>query len=210
MINSIIYALSTLSISLLFTTTIGAQVDEINTDNNGFRASILVGANLSQLHGDGSRGFSLVGLSTGLEIDYPISKVSAIGIGLEYQQYGSSQQFTFLDAPDPELIRLHYLSIPLIFRYHTSREVSISGGIVYNQLVSVSTEHPIFASYVEEFESSEIAIRGTLNYQVSRHSSLSIGYESAITDILKSTVTNSLEGLRSFAFKVGYAYRIST
>ena len=196
------------------------QVSELSSQNspsllnNGFEIELFLGSNFSQLYGDGQNGFTFLGISTGSFINYKLSHQYSFGIGLEYNQRGSNPSFAFIASDDQDFIKLQYLSIPVLVSISTSttsaaaHPVQLRLGFSLDRLFSVSTSHPVFSSFKNDFQSYDIFTRLGINYSFSNMSSIDLHYEHALTDILKGTDINMLEGLRSFSFHVGYRYRL--
>jgi len=191
-----------------------AQTSNIANTSTGFDFELFLGTNFSQLHGDGERGFSLIGLKAGTFIDYQFGDHKSIGIGLAYNQHGSNPTFAAFSSDNRSMVRLHYLSIPVLISFHgkaapsSGNKLVVRLGASINRLFSVQTKHPILNDFNTDYEAFDISLRGGISYYISSHSSLSLGYEHAITDILRRTNINQLEGLRSFSFSMGLGYRL--
>ena len=79
-----------------------------------FKASGIIGINLSQIDGDDLYGFSKLGLTAGVKLSYPVKDIMDINLEMLYSQRGSTSGFGF--GSDPDIFTdLKYIDLPITF-----------------------------------------------------------------------------------------------
>ena len=92
-----------------------------------FDAGLTAGVAASQINGDGYAGFHQFGGTGGIFGRIPTEGSSSWQMELKYSQFGAHSDSKELDAGLlPMNIRLHYLELPIMYRYNLSK-LSING-----------------------------------------------------------------------------------
>lgn len=122
----------TLSLSLLllcFTQNLKAQL---------FKGGLILGGNFSQIEGDGIGGYTKLGLVAGGTSELALNDRWHLSLDILYSQKGSASSsfFTGYDGT-PFKIRLNYIDLPLMVKYHDKKGGLIFGaGLSLNRLLS--------------------------------------------------------------------------
>ena len=219
MIIIVIYLFRTFSTSRLLLTlliimssimSISAQSED--TDRR-FEADIVIGANFSQLDGDGIAGFNKAGIKAGLDINYPTSQTKGWTLGLYLDQRGSSTRLIRTNVFD-QFISLQYLSIPIsvyskswwqddINRY----KIKVHGSIVPARLFASSSDNPSFDNETDSFKKWDVSLLVGVSYGLGPRASLRLSAERSMLKIYR--IPNSTEtGLQSYQLNFSYAYSL--
>ena len=87
-----------------------------------FDGGLLAGVVTSQVDGDGYAGFHQIGCTAGFFGRIPTDGPSSWQLELKYSLYGAHSDSKEVDyGMNPMNIRLHYVEIPLLFRYDLSQ-----------------------------------------------------------------------------------------
>jgi hypothetical protein len=101
-----------------------------------FNAGALIGANASQVGGDGYSGFNKAGLIVGAYTDIDISTTINLQLEINYSQKGSRHNPNTEEGDtDFFLMRLDYIEIPVMARYQNNK-FTFEGGVYYGQLIN--------------------------------------------------------------------------
>ncbi|MBK8622734.1 MAG: outer membrane beta-barrel protein [Saprospiraceae bacterium] len=153
-----------------------------------FKASAIVGANLSQIDGDNEYGFRKIGLTAGGKIGYGIDKNKFVNLEFLYSERGSS---TTLFASEPESkIVLRYIEVPIIFSIHDWYKeekkyhvVRADLGFSYGNLFQLET--PI--GDPEAFRNHDFSYILGAGFQFSKRIGLCIRYTRSLNKMLDYT-----------------------
>lgn len=97
------------------------------TKAQSFDGGIMAGVVTSQINGDGYSGFHQIGWTAGIFSRIPSNGPSSWQMELKYSLFGAHSDVKEVEVGlNPMDIRLHYIELPLMFRYNLSR-FSISG-----------------------------------------------------------------------------------
>ena len=87
-----------------------------------FDGGLIAGAVTSQINGDGYAGFHQLGCTAGFFGRIPSAGPSSWQLELKYSLYGAHSDSKEVDyGMNPMDIRLHYVELPLLFRYDLSQ-----------------------------------------------------------------------------------------
>jgi len=110
-----------------------------------FGASIVAGANISQMTGDFDGGFNKIGLHGGLKASVRTGFRSEMGIGILYDQRGSRNRPAL--GFDPFKIKLDYIMVPVTYTFKDWYQeddgfykMHFTGGLAYGRLFQSSQE----------------------------------------------------------------------
>ena len=99
----------------------------LKTEAQSFNGGLLAGAVTSQVNGDGYGGFHQLGWTAGAYVNLPISQNWLWQTELKYALFGShSDVKEEMAGKNFYNLRLHYIEMPIMFRYKLSN-LSISG-----------------------------------------------------------------------------------
>lgn len=174
--------------SLYYITLIIFVLSFQNVSGQAFKATAVVGANLSQIDGDNEYGYRKIGLSAGGKIGYGIDKNKFVNLEFLYSERGSS---TTLFASEPESkIVLRYIEVPLIFSIHDwfkeekkYHVVRADLGFSYGNLFQLET--PI--GDPEAFRNHDFSYILGAGFQFSKHIGLSVRYTRSFNKMLDYT-----------------------
>ena len=104
-----------------------------------FRASILAGANLSQIDGDDLLGFHQPGVNAGLRVVAVLGDHWRVGPEIVYSQEGAKRNRNSLNISDFRRIQLNSVELPLVVYYKDWR-FTAEGGVAYQRLIDYRIE----------------------------------------------------------------------
>lgn len=113
----------------------------LNMAQSGFRGGAILGISASQVHGDTYSGFDKAGLNVGGFVMYELAERWDAKMEMVYTQKGSRKN------PRPDqgdydmyLLRLNYIEIPLLIRWHFGK-FSLESGASLAALISDHEEN---------------------------------------------------------------------
>ena len=179
-----------------------------------FQADVVIGANFSQLDGDGISGFNKAGIKAGFDISYPTSSTKGWTLGLYLDQRGSSTSLIRTNVYD-QFISLQYISIPISLYskswYHDDTDrykIKIFGSVIPARLFASSSDNPSFDNETDNFKKWDLSFLVGVSYGVGRKASLRLSGERSILKIYR--IPNSTEsGLQSYQLNLSYAYSLN-
>ena len=99
----------------------------LRSQAQSFDGGLIAGAVTSQINGDGYAGFHQLGFTAGFFGRIPSEGPSSWQMELKYSLYGAHSSAEELNyGMNPMNIRLHYVEIPLMYRYNLS-DLNING-----------------------------------------------------------------------------------
>ena len=104
-----------------------------------FRASVLAGANLSQIDGDDLLGFHQPGVNAGLRVVAVLNDHWRLGPEIVYTQEGAKRNRNSLNISDFRRIQLNAVELPLMVYYKDWR-FTAEAGVAYQRLVDYRIE----------------------------------------------------------------------
>ncbi len=153
-----------------------------------FKASIILGANASQIDGDSLYGFKKLGLSTGGRLSYTNNKTFDVALEMLYSQRGSSVKFFSKEAN--EKIPLNFLEIPVVISlrdWYIEKDnyykVRAEGGLSYGYLFNAKS-----ARYdVTNLGKSDLSWLLGIGINLNKKIGIAARYTSSFIDIYKDT-----------------------
>ncbi len=117
-----------------------------------FYGGLLLGANASQIDGDGFSGYHKLGLNVGATVYWHFIPKVGVNLELLYSQKGSrgvhqSESPYFGAYFEQYRIHLNYVEVPLIVNYFISQKYHIGVGASYNALVSHKETYEAVSQY---------------------------------------------------------------
>ena len=104
-----------------------------------FRASVLAGANLSQIDGDDLLGFHQPGVNAGLRVVAVLNDHWRLGPEIVYSQEGAKRNRNSLNISDFRRIQLNTVELPLM-AYYKDWRFTAEAGVAYQRLVDYRIE----------------------------------------------------------------------
>lgn len=105
-----------------------------------FKGGLCAGIAASQIAGDQYAGFRKAGPVAGVWVSRDISSGLSMQMELKYIQKGSKSNPDSLNNFSNFLIRLNYVELPVLVRYHYNERFVFEGGLAYSYLVSAYQE----------------------------------------------------------------------
>jgi hypothetical protein len=138
-----------------------------------------------QVHGDSYSGFDKLGFFAGLAVNAQTGKRSSLEMGFYYSQKGARHNqnpkagdYTFYR------LQLHYIDMPLLFRYHVNKDYFVTLGPSVAYLMGYSEEnHWGDWSGVYPFEKFEVSVNVGLGRRLSDKWSVEVRSTNSITPI---------------------------
>lgn len=167
---------------------------------NTFHASVLLGANLAQVDGDGSTGFKKLGAYGGLRGTVFLSRREQINFELLFSQKGSiiDRSNNFFNNQTTEYIRFNYMEIPVFVKWYLKKDyegIYIETGLTFARLIGSTVKENegvdpnqeiIFSGAINSFKKNEINLLGGLGWDFKEHYSIGLRYTYALTPVYKN------------------------
>jgi hypothetical protein len=131
-----------------------------------FNAGIRVGIDASQVNGDKLTGFNKVGVLAGFFVNRNFSEKISAQLEMVFIQKGSRRPTD--DNNTYYRLRVHYVEVPLLVRFHASKKIALYAGPSYGVLV-FGAEDDQFGLYNNRppFKKYEIAANAGFLYTLS-------------------------------------------
>jgi hypothetical protein len=146
-----------------------------------FSAAIVLGANASQIDGDGYAGYSKLGLSTGARLMYNLGLKSNLSIEFLYSQRGSRARL-FKNNPEFGLDQ-NYAEIPVLFSYDDwyiekdgYSKVGIDAGLSYGRIINSSSKSVDFDDFIQKAKPNDLSYVVGLRYRYSKALGINFRY----------------------------------
>ncbi len=132
-----------------------------------FEGGLFAGLNASQVAGDVASGYHKVGLTFGGFASLRLNDHSELRMELAYSQKGSRLNPTDED-PRQYLLRVNYIDLPLLYRYHYNQKLTFEGGLSYGYLMN-HYEEADYYTFVSSagFNTHALNIIAGLSYRLS-------------------------------------------
>ena len=180
----------------------------------GFQADVRIGANFSQLDGDGLSGFDRIGLGAGIDIAYATSVNTSLSLGIHFDQRGSSTGL-FSPSSSSQHIHLNYVALPISYVFHQwwyedydRYKIRLRAIINPARLIGVSSSHAQFDNATQSFKRWDLSLGAAVAYAVGPRASLELSLERSVLKIFE--IPNSqASALQSYWFSFSYLYRLN-
>lgn len=145
-----------------------------------FNAGIRFGMDGSQVNGDRLSGFDKLGLLGGVFVNRSFTERTSLQMEMVFIQKGSRKPTD--DFNTYYRMRVHYLEVPILFRYHTSTKFAFHAGPSFGFLV-FSEENDQFGAYPNAmpFRKFELAGNAGLLYSFNENWKFDGRYSHSIT-----------------------------
>ena len=147
-----------------------------------FNAGIRFGVSGSQVNGDRLSGFDKAGLLGGGYVNRKLSEYFTLQMEMVYIQKGSRKPTD--DSNTYYRLRVHYIEVPIILRWHVSNKVDFTGGPSFGTLI-FSEENDEFGVYRNSlpFKKFEFSGNGGIIYKLNDKWSFDGRYSHSISTI---------------------------
>ena len=193
---------------ILFALNLSAQ-----NQKKGFSAELMIGANFSQLDGDGLNGFDRVGAKAGIDIAYPTSVNMDWALGIYYEQRGSSSGI-FFSGVTSQFIHLNYVALPISLRYghwwyqdYDRYKITVAPRLTPARLLTTKSSHASFDNATEQFKEWDVSIGIEAIYAIGRNSNISLSIDRSLLKIYEIPNTQ-LSALQSYWISIGYRHSL--
>lgn len=165
---------------LHFILALSAMLLTLTSYGQAFKAGVLGGISTSQVGGDGYSGFNKAGINLGVFLNTALSKEVDMQFEIEYMQKGARKN------PDTEkgdytmlLIRLDYVQVPILVKYH-HKNFYLEGGGYAGFLVNFYLENETGVR-TEQFQEdparkrvkdTDFGVLAGLGYEINDHFTL--------------------------------------
>ncbi|MBL4708265.1 MAG: PorT family protein [Flavobacteriales bacterium] len=138
-----------------------------------FRVGVLAGVNASQVSGDGYGGFDKAGILVGLYSNAHLSEKFDLQFEIYYSEKGSRRNPKTSDGDtDFFLLRMNYIEVPLMLRYHKKR-FTYESGFYFSQLISDYLEDENGKGQIDpnlnQFKDRDLGFLVGVNYNFTEH-----------------------------------------
>jgi Outer membrane protein beta-barrel domain len=150
-----------------------------------FKAELFGGVVGSQVSGDELSGFNKGGFALGAGVRLSIDEKSSIGFRLGYIQKGSRMP-SGEDAGYPSfyLLRLHYLEMPILYRYRIGKKLYFEAGPSLGYLFSAHEEDQFGEMpYMKPFLKFDLSANGILGYPLGKNWDFQLGMIQSVLPI---------------------------
>lgn len=147
-----------------------------------FNAGIRAGIAGTQVNGDKLSGFNKAGIIAGGFVNRKLSDHFTMQMEIVYIQKGSRKPVDEFNTF--YRMRVHYIQVPLILRWHLTKKLDLTGGPSFGSLI-FSQENDEYGVYLNalEFKKFEMSYNGGAIYRLSDTWSFDARYSHSITTI---------------------------
>lgn len=142
-----------------------------------FGASVVAGANISQMTGDDEAGFNKIGLHGGLKASIYLGPRTEAGIGIQYDQRGSRNALSRGNTGLPFKISIDYITVPVTYSFKDWYDedegyykIHFTGGLSYGRLFRRQQEGSrIFDECLNDLRDNDLSWLLGVTYYWSEH-----------------------------------------
>jgi len=158
-----------------------------------FEGGVLAGLCASQVAGDTYSGYDKAGIFAGGYVSLPLSNRLDIRLELDYIQKGSRKN-PVPDAADYDsyLMRLGYVEMPLLLRFHIGSKLVAEAGPAISFLLHSSEKFNQEDVYIHLFKKQNLSIIAGISYPVTEKISAGIRTNNSLTSIRKDKFTGNI------------------
>ncbi len=180
----------------------------VNANAQGeFRIGFKGGVNIASVGGDNTFGVGSFGSRTGFHIgglvEIPISEKISIQPELLYSMKGSNYDFSSGDTD----IKLDYIDVPILGKYHIIEGLSGEFGPVIGVLVKADADDGDETVDIKEFyKSTDIGLAIGASYRLPMGVFFSLRYNKGLTDINDDSEITAKNQNNVFQVSAGYSF----
>jgi opacity protein-like surface antigen len=198
-----------LALFLVSANTLLAQTDDSQNDKPRFGAK--GGVNISNFVGDDSGSSkSYIGFNVGFFAEFQLTERFYIQPELLYSAQGAKENLTIEGINFDATLKANYLTIPVMFKYYVSNDLSLEAGPYVGFLTSAKIKfESSFGSGTEDakefFKSTDFGVGVGLNYNITQAIFLNARYAAGLAKI-GDTETNDND-VKNSVFQFGLGFR---
>lgn len=172
-----------------------------------FRIGFKAGVNIASIGGDNTFGVGSFGSRTGFHlgalVEIPINDKFSVQPELLYSMKGSNYDFSTGDTD----IKLDYIDVPVMGKYHIIEGLSAELGPVIGILVKADADDGDETVDIKEFyKSTDIGIGIGASYRLPMGVFFSLRYNKGLTDINDDPEINAKNQNNVFQVSAGYSF----
>lgn len=178
-----------------------------------FGGGIKLGFNASQIDGDDLAGYDKIGINTGLNTSYNLSKPWQLNLDFVYSQRGSQSKLINDGLGSFRKITLNYLELPIYVGYQDwymeddFYKVQAFAGASYSRLFSVKNQLGVSDIDEANFLKNDISYLFGVKYMFTKHFGIEGRYTRSITKLYKNPNDNR-KSLIGYFLNFGLFYKI--
>ncbi|MDP2685790.1 MAG: porin family protein [Aequorivita sp.] len=180
----------------------------LNSNAQGeFRIGFKAGVNVASIGGDDTFGIGSFGSRTGFHVgalvEVPINEKFSIQPEILYSAKGSNYDFSSGDTD----IKLDYIDLPILVKYHIIQGLSAELGPVIGVLVKADADDGDETEDIKEFyKSTDIGLGVGASYRLPMGVFFSLRYNKGLTDINDDPDFNGKNQNNVFQASAGYSF----
>lgn len=133
----------TLSVAVFLTVLLAVSLlTNPSTRAEGFDAGIRLGMTATQVAGDQLQGFDKAGLAGGFFVSRELGRKTGMSLEMLYVQKGSRKPVDETDNTYYRM-RLNYIEVPVLFRWHATRKMTVEAGPSFGVLVFAEEDNEV-------------------------------------------------------------------
>jgi len=159
-----------------------------------FHGGLRLGICASQVSGDNLSGYDKAGILGGAYVNRSFSEKISVQMEMMFIQKGSRSTVSKIDNSYYRM-RLHYLEVPLLFRYHAGKKIVLEAGLSAGTLIFSEENNQIGVIYgTPPFKKIEIASQLGLQFIFSENWAADLRYSGSLTPV------RAFEGLYNYNY----------
>ncbi|MDO9510878.1 MAG: outer membrane beta-barrel protein [Bacteroidales bacterium] len=132
------------------------------------KGGFLAGLNATQVAGDVASGYNKAGIVFGIFANTDVSENAEFQMEMMYIQKGSRMNPSEENAYDSYLLRVNYIDLPFLYRYHFSDQILFEVGLAYGYLIHHYEEADLSTSVsATSFNNHALNVLAGLEYRFS-------------------------------------------
>lgn len=148
-----------------------------------FHGGLRLGICASQVSGDNLSGYDKAGILGGAYVNRSFSEKISVQMEMMFIQKGSRSTVSKIDNSYYRM-RLHYLEVPLLFRYHAGKKIVLEAGLSAGTLIFSEENNQIGVIYgTPPFKKIEIASQLGLQFIFSENWAADLRYSGSLTPV---------------------------
>ena len=158
-----------------------------------FSGGVILGLVGSQVAGDTYSGYNKAGINAGGWVSLPVGLKSYLQMELGYVQKGAREN------PDQEkgkfdsyIMRLGYITMPVIYRYQYTELLGFEGGLSMNFLIHSGERFNGYEVTESPFKSQNLCFTGGLVFKVTDKINIGLRTENSLFSLRKRRVTGDV------------------
>jgi hypothetical protein len=173
-----------------------------------FEGGVLLGMNVSQIHGDSQGGYRKAGLAAGTFVKTSFRESWGGLLELRYTGKGSS----LITEDGNFVLRLQYIEIPILMTYTYFKKIQPQIGVSLGYLFRQTQKESGIITPIDEYNELEIAGCGGIDYEITSYLSVNIRYSISMIPIWQlypgATSVRTMEAAYNDVITFAFYYQI--